>query len=147
PTHSRVIDTEAGTGLSTPALLPNRYGQIEYAYAGDLKGNLWKFDLSSNTPSEWDISYGKPLFQAKDKNGRPQPITGGITLGVNDLRDSAIMVYFGTGKYFEPGDNAVYNAAVDPQHSFYALVDVDGGITYTGRDQKLHKKTISGAGN
>lgn len=147
PTHSRVIDTGAGTGLSTPALLPNRYGQIEYAYAGDLKGNLWKFDLSSNTPSEWDISYGKPLFQAKDKNGRPQPITGGITLGVNDLRDSAIMVYFGTGKYFEPGDNAVYNAAVDPQHSFYALVDVDGGITYTGRDQKLHKKTISGAGN
>lgn len=138
---SRVINTGAGTGLSTPALLPNAYGQIEYAYAGDLDGNLWKFDLSSNDPSGWSVSHGKkPLFQAKDSNGRSQPITGGITLGVNELRDSAIMVYFGTGKYFEPGDNAVYNAAVDPQHSFYALVDIEGGIA---NRSKLHQKTIS----
>ena len=51
------IDTSSGSsgspnGLSTPSLVDtNGDGKVEYAYAGDIDGNLWKFDLINNTSS------------------------------------------------------------------------------------------------
>jgi type IV pilus assembly protein PilY1 len=33
----------------------------DYVYAGDLYGNLWRFDLTSNNPSSWGV-LGSPLF-------------------------------------------------------------------------------------
>lgn len=51
------IDTGSGSaaspnGLSTPTLVDtNKDGKVEYAYAGDIDGNLWKFDLVGNTSS------------------------------------------------------------------------------------------------
>jgi hypothetical protein len=59
----REISTGVGTvaspnGLSTPTLVTNSSGVIDYVYAGDLNGNLWKFDLTSDTPSSWGIKGG-----------------------------------------------------------------------------------------
>ena len=133
--NSKVIDTGGGTGLSAVALLPNRAGQVEYAYAGDLAGNVWKFDLSSDSPGEWD---SEKIFTAQYTSGGQtynQPITGAPTLGLNPLKDNAVMVYFGTGKYFEAGDN---NAVALPRQSFYALADTGGVIPKAN----LHQKTI-----
>ena len=49
-------------------------------FAGDLNGNIWKFDLSGASTSSWKVDYGNtPLFIAKDKSGKAQPITGGLT--------------------------------------------------------------------
>src|SRR6218665_2708736 len=31
-------------------------GTADVAYAGDLKGNLWKFDLQSDRPNEWQVA-------------------------------------------------------------------------------------------
>jgi PilC-like protein with beta-propeller domain len=51
------ISTNSGTaaspnGLSTPALYDSDSDGIpEFAYAGDIDGNLWKFDLSNSTAS------------------------------------------------------------------------------------------------
>ncbi len=135
-----IIDTAGGTGLSAVALLPNSAGQIEYAYGGDLAGNVWKFDLSSANSAAWGLAY--KLFTARDANGNTQPISGAPTLGLNPLKNNAVMVYLGTGKYFEAGDN---NTPAAPRHSFYALADTGSTIEYNQatRNTILHQKAIS----
>lgn len=137
PSRTKIIDTGAGTGLSGPSLLPNAFSQTEYAYAGDLQGNVWKFDLSSTDPNDWKVAYDAPLFVAKDGSGLPQPITGSMTLGLNALRNYEVMVYFGTGKYFEVGDN---EASAYPRHSFYAIADGGEPLVYSSRNDILHRK-------
>lgn len=134
------IDTNGGSGLSGVALLGNRYGQVQYAYAGDLTGNLWKFDLTSTNRDDWAVSLGgDPIFQARDDDGNVQPIYAPPTLGRNAEKNNAVMVYFGTGKYFETADN---NTPAAPRHSFYAIADI--GTAHTGsRDSFMQEKIIS----
>lgn len=123
--YTRVLNTGAGIGLSAPELLPNAIGQIEVAYAGDLSGNLWRFDLSSTSGgSAWKKDY--LIFKAVDSGGNAQPISAAPTLGLNPKMNNKIMVYFGTGKYFDIGDNAT---PVSPQYSFYAVADTGSLIT------------------
>lgn len=92
-----------GNGLSSPVPVDvDGDRRVDYVYAGDLLGNLWKFDLtcaSSNLDkaacaSEWKVAYGgsddhgvgiggRPLFTACDDSTNPtscslehrQPIT------------------------------------------------------------------------
>lgn len=135
--NTHVINTNAGTGLATPALRPNLQGQIEEAYAGDLSGNVWKFDLKNFT-----VAYGQPLFQARDANNNVQPITGGVTIGLNEkIKPASVMVYFGTGRYIYDGDNF---AEATPVHSFYAIADLDPSTTPVTR-ANMHQKTMSGS--
>jgi len=132
---TEVLDTGTGTGLSAPALLPNVIGQVEAAYAGDLNGNLWRFDLSGESAGEWKMKY--LLFTAKDAANNPQSITAAPTLGLNALKDNKVMVYFGTGKYFDVGDNS---ASVEPRHSFYAVADIGSKVDLDR--SKLFKKEL-----
>src|SRR5690606_38439596 len=140
PATPIVSDAAGGTGLSAVALLPNSAGQVEYAYGGDLAGNVWKFDLSSTDSAEWGLAY--KLFTAQDANGNTQPISGAPTLGLNPSKNNAVMVYLGTGKYFDAGDN---NTPATPRHSFYALADTGSTIEYTQatRNTVLHRKAFS----
>ena len=111
-------------GLSTPSPLVDKYQTVKSIYAGDLQGNLWKFDVSSDKPAEWNVPFkekGKPapLFTAKDANGKVQPITSQPEFGIHP--EGGYMVYFGTGKYFETSDNKV---SKNPQiQSFYGIWD------------------------
>ena len=147
--NARVIDAEAGTGLSGVSLLPDSTGVVQAAYAGDLEGNMWKFDLSDSNPNQWEVAFQQggdpaPLFQAVDVNDQPQPITSAPTLGMNAQKDNAVMVYFGTGKYFEDSDNGVDPASA--QNSFYAVADT--GVALTGdRDDILHEKELDQNGD
>lgn len=131
---TRVLDVGSGTGLSAPALLPNAIGQVEVVYAGDLSGNLWRFDLSGSSADDWETDY--LLFAAKDGAGNSQPISAAPTLGLNALKDYKVMVYFGTGKYFDAGDNS---ASASPVHSFYAIADIGKTVP---RDS-LFEKTMT----
>lgn len=117
----RKIDTGAGSvgvpnGLATPALLTDNSRIIEYAYTGDLLGNLWKFDLTDVSPLNWKVAYNDgatpphpaPLFKARYVSGSPsvevaQPITAPIEIGLHP--NGGYLILFGTGKYFENGDN------------------------------------------
>ena len=103
------IDTGVGSlaapnGLATPN--PVDYDGndlVDYIYAGDLRGNLWKFDVSNADPSEWKIALnGNALFTAKDAGGNPQPITSSPT--VTPHPNGGFMISFGTGKYLEISD-------------------------------------------
>jgi len=145
-TETRVIEvSDAGAnGLAGPALLTNSDGEVDTAYAGDLLGNMWKFDLSANNASNWDV-FGNggnkdPLFTAVDPNGNVQPITATPTLGFNNQMTDAIMVYFGTGSYLTSSDNTAGTVI----NSFYALADQGAPI---GGRTELMAKSISSEGS
>lgn len=135
-TYSKVIDTGAGTGLSTPALLPNAIGQVIAGYAGDIDGNLWRFDLFGASANDWKKDY--LLFAATDSSGVKQPITASPTLGLNASKNNTVMVYFGTGKYYDTGDNL---ASASPQHSFYAIADIGSVVNRASLDAKTISTT------
>lgn len=115
------IDTDSGpdNGLSTPIAVDVDDDRItDYIYAGDLKGNLWKFDVTATNANSWDVAYKsgstpKPLFVAcasantSCPSGDLQPITAKPQVGKVDTETQGgkgVMVYFGTGKYFETTD-------------------------------------------
>ena len=127
-----VADTASGNGLSTPIAVDIDNDRIvDYIYAGDLKGNLWKFDVSDSSDTNWAVAYsGSPLYVAADKTTPTavrQPITVKPQVGRASASGQAgegVMVYFGTGKYFEVGDNILPTSPSTPQvQSFYGIWD------------------------
>ena len=136
------IDTGVGTttdknGLSSPiAVDTNNDLSVDTIYAGDLYGNLWKFDVSGSAGS-WPIP-SSPFFVAcsslgtacTDPNRQPitgKPNVGSVGVAGSDQNGIGLMVYFGTGKYFESGDNIV---GTSPQEqTFYGLWDKGAAIT------------------
>lgn len=93
---------------------------IDYIYAGDLKGNLWKFDVNSTDEDNWKVSYGQPLFKAVSATGAAQPITTRPNVGFHPKKKNWFMVYFGTGKYLEYGDNLQTGQETQ---TFYGIID------------------------
>ncbi|MCY1524359.1 Type IV pilus biogenesis factor PilY1 [compost metagenome] len=102
----------------------NSDGIIDYAYAGDLQGNLWRFDLidtAATNPfasttvaaSTFKTSFGgNPLYVAKDvakdadgSNGLSQPITAPPSL-VRHPSTTGYLVIFGTGRYLGTSDKS-----------------------------------------
>jgi type IV pilus assembly protein PilY1 len=67
------------------------------AYAGDLRGNLWKFSGLSGTPG------ASKIFEARDPNGAEQPITAAPMVG-KDPDTGITWVFFGTGRYLDEAD-------------------------------------------
>jgi len=107
---TNVADAKRPNGLGNVTPIDfNQDGTTDYVYAGDLFGNVWKFDLSSGDSSQWDVAYGgNPLFTARAVQSdatTAQPITSRITVAKHPLNYGGFMVYFGTGKYLEEGDN------------------------------------------
>ncbi|NOX76097.1 MAG: hypothetical protein GXP17_05680 [Gammaproteobacteria bacterium] len=45
----------------------NNDGTVDYVYAGDLQGNLYRFDLTSDTPGNWVTNTPEILFTARYK--------------------------------------------------------------------------------
>jgi len=144
------IDTGVGSalspnGLSAPVPVDIDGDKItDSIYAGDLQGNLWKFDVSAGTSGSWKVAYKAgsppqpaPLFTALDAGGTAQAITVRPAVGLHPK--GGIMVYFGTGKFFEVGDNIV--PVNPPVNTFYGIRDE--GVKVSGRGV-LQPQTIDG---
>ncbi len=124
------LDTQVGSpttpnGLATPAPIDfNGDEAIDYIYAGDREGNLWKFDVTDPNPANWAIAYGgatpQPLFTALDPAGTPQPITTRPDVALHPGGLLGFVVYFTTGKYIETADN---NNIGEPTQSVYGIWD------------------------
>ncbi|HFC3364874.1 TPA: PilC family type IV pilus tip adhesin, partial [Neisseria gonorrhoeae] len=86
-TPIRKIDVPGGKGgLSSPTLVDKDLdGIVDIAYAGDRGGNMYRFDLSSDKPSEWTV---RTIFQGT------KPITSAPA--VSRLKDKRVVI-FGTG--------------------------------------------------
>lgn len=135
------IDTGVGNantpnGLSNPiGWDDNDDGRVDYVYAGDLLGNMWKFDLTSTNPVTWTAAISrKVLYNARDSGLKAQPITGTPTVAV-DPATGKRWVLFGTGKYLSIGDSG----NIDMQ-TWYGVMD--DGTTLTGRGN-LQQRTIA----
>lgn len=113
-------------GLSSPAVVDvDGDNKVDYIYAGDLRGNLWKADVDSASTSTWKTAYGTtgspdPLFVAVDASNVSQPITSRPTVGQHPDSLTGYMVYFGTGRYLVSGDQT---PASSPVHTFYGVWD------------------------
>lgn len=127
-------------GLSTPVLLDTNNDKIiDAAYAGDLQGNIWKFDLSGTDPNSWATAYsGNALFSAKNSSGNAQPITAQPK--VSGHPDGGYMVFFGTGRYLanSPGGGDLADTSVQ---TFYGIRDNSAAISTTDRSE-LQAQTI-----
>lgn len=88
--------TDEPNGLSTPALIFNNERELIAAYAGDMQGRLWKFDLSDTDKTKWKVAYGgSPLFIAKDSNAQVQPILQKPAIAYHPK--GGYLILFGTG--------------------------------------------------
>jgi type IV pilus assembly protein PilY1 len=112
----KIIETNAdpANGLASPFVTdwPEMNLRAQRIYAGDLLGNLWAFDVPGAS-NDWR---SRKLFEARDANGAPQPITSrphGAKIG-----EEQVMIVFGTGSYFRSPD------ATDTQiQSLYGIID------------------------
>jgi len=139
------LDTGADSdnGLASPGVRLDADGEAIAIYAGDLNGNLWKFDVSSASSGSWVVANsGSPFFEAKDSSGKAQPITAPITMKVNevtaDTNNGKLFVYFGTGSDFRVDDPN----NTDTQ-TWYGLIDE--GTAITNRTD-LKERTITATG-
>jgi type IV pilus assembly protein PilY1 len=92
---------------------------VDYVYAGDLLGNIWRFDLTSTNPSAWAVG-STPLFTVSPA----QPITTKLLLAIvpQPTGPSRMMVDFGTGQKFPVTLTAAASYAAGSQ-SLYGIWD------------------------
>ena len=108
-------------GLSTPRPVDlNGDGTVDVIYAGDLKGNMWKFDVSNKVPTgNWGVALGgNPLYIAKDSTDTRQPITSAPNVRTNKSV-GGMMVAFGTGRNVTDGDRSDRTSV----QTVYAVLD------------------------
>lgn len=122
-------------GLSSPRVVDiDGDGKADVVYAGDLKGNLWKFDLTSKNPADWGVAKfdgsAKPLFVATYVNDTAQPISIAPIVRANDRGAGGMMVAFGTGVNLTDADRnstAVQSAYSVHDNTIYRKLS-GGGI-------------------
>ncbi|HID49610.1 MAG TPA: hypothetical protein EYP40_08390, partial [Chromatiales bacterium] len=115
--------------------------KADILYAGDLFGNLWKFDVSSSNPSQWKVlntnANPKPLFTATDANGKAQPITVAPAVQYHSKKHG-FLVYVATGKYVEDSDPTDLSI-----QTVYAVWDrEESNITTIGRAHLLEQQIL-----
>ncbi|MBB6580074.1 type IV pilus assembly protein PilY1 [Comamonas odontotermitis] len=140
PTTGALLDTistgTAAPGLAQASAFINAYtdGTADAVYAGDLNGQLWRFDLTAAGSS----TYPAPqlLFQTASPSGGPQPITVAPIPEVHP-RTLERVVLFGTGKLLDGTD-----IAMSQVQSFYAVTDGDGKKFNTALTSTLHRSDL-----
>jgi Tfp pilus tip-associated adhesin PilY1 len=136
------IDTGSGSvatpnGLSGPiAVDTTGDGIADVVYAGDLNGNLWKFDLTSSSAGAWNVAFGGvPLFSTPG-----QPIT--VRPDVTKFIQGGYLVTFGTGRYIDTSDTTTADV-----EAFYGIRDngsAVGGLSSLVQ-QSIVSSTATGA--
>ena len=119
------LSTGAGTpgepnGLAPPTAVDlDNDDVVDVVYAGDLRGNLWKFDVSGDLPSRWGV-IGGAMFGVLDTEDAPAAVTTPVAVGRHPT-GSGVLVYVAGGKYLEPSDQRPGTGA----QRVYALWDED----------------------
>lgn len=110
--------TPSGLGRITAwANYPNYNNFAKRVYGGDLLGNLWRFDVNGDIPTEVDppVYDAQRLATLKDANGAVQPITSRPEIG--KVKDYPV-VFVATGQLLGGGD-----LSTTQRQSIYAIKD------------------------
>lgn len=141
----KITTNASGEGAGNPSGLARitgftlNYGDytVEQVYGGDLFGNMWRFDVSNSSGAAWPSN--ATLFAT---TAAGQPITAAPQIEVDSTRVNR-WVFFGTGKYLDPSDNATLTT-----QTMYAIKDgTKGTPTSTGLPfGKANLVAITGVG-
>lgn len=163
-THATGSGMAQDNGLASPSLIDlNGDGTVDVAYAGDNLGNLWKFDLTSDSASQWAVQFGTniPLFTARGPKtlgaarSEIQPITAPpitrpndrmMTIGsgtsAKDVAVGGMMVAFGTGRNLTANDRRT-----DITQNVQTLYSVLDNTRYRKRQNSNLLEVHPGAGD
>lgn len=134
-TVARTFKLAAAAGVTTPNglsgvdLIKNARGEVIGAYAGDLHGQLWRFEFDSSNTSNWKVGFdNKPLFTARDANGGVQHISAAPShFNLASKSGSGNLVLFGTGRLTEKADTSDSST-----QTFYGVLDETVGTSSAG---------------
>ena len=139
------VDTTAASGMSAPALVVGSDGAVRYAYAGDMQGNMWRFNFTGQNDA--GVPVAKPLssalqpqriFAAVDGASKAQPITAAPTVVYGP--EGGFVVLFGTGRFIDDKDIVTHDA-----QSFYGIYDSLSATATPPTRSLLEKRTLSHA--
>ena len=117
-------------GLSTPTLVDTDFdGIVDIAYAGDRYGNMFRFDLSGETPSEWSAQM---IFQGSGN----QPITSAPA--VSRRGKDKYVVIFGTGSEIYQNELEGTNGQINAVYGIYDDVSTDAVLA---KSSELEQQT------
>lgn len=146
-----VLDTGVGTtsnlnGMSTPVAVDvDGNKTTDRIYAGDLYGNMWAFDVSNASTTQWKSAYGGstpvPLFTAasnKPITAQPVVITNSAVT-TTPTNTPNLLVLFGSGQFITTLDLTTTNT-----QSLFGIWDSGvGNLT----ESQLVQQTFSTSGN
>ena len=144
--------TYKSEGLSSPwGVDVAQDGILDYVYAGDVNGNLWRFDLTADTAADFKVSTNSsnvrvPLFKAP----AGQPITmRPATLGVKNVGN---MVLFGTGQLLTDADRTTtttqaFYGILDKMQSNIETISIANNASDLVQQSVLEEYTVSGGSN
>lgn len=112
----------AGNGLSSPQIVVNAQNQIQAIYAGDLRGNLWEFDLSGSSSKLFAAGSGHPITAA--------PL-------VVEHPEGGHLVLVGTGKLSESSDKLDKT-----EQGFYAIWDKESSNSTVSASNLLQQSFV-----
>ncbi|MBE7565940.1 PilC/PilY family type IV pilus protein [Acidithiobacillus sp. HP-11] len=102
---------------------------VDYLYAGDTDGNVWRFNVTGSSSASWGVStFGKNVPTPLFTTATGQPITTRILVDTNIAPNGSpqVMLQFGTGNTIPLTNTSPATYATTPQ----AIYDIwDGGMS------------------
>ncbi len=117
---------------------------VDYVYAGDLQGNIWRFDLTDANTSEWEKS--DSLFKLFSTPSG-QPITSKLSVSYAKKKKATdatprVMVSFGTGRKIN-GYLVNSDSYTTGTQSMYGVWDPNFALWNSKSPQKFVQYTVS----
>jgi type IV pilus assembly protein PilY1 len=124
PTNRIIISPIDSPITGTPAAFPASLGAIaDRVYVGDSDGVLWRADLSSTNPDDWEMR----MFLDSYRNQAPdagQPIMTQPVVSVDDQGEVVVV--------FSTGDQEVFSAPAEMKNYIWSLTETvdpnDGSV-------------------
>ena len=128
-------ETGADNGLFAPrGWDDDANGTVDYVYAGDRLGNVWKFDFRGATPVV--ANGGNPIY----RTAAGQPITTGVAIAQEPVTNRR-WVFFGTGSFMLAGDPADTTV-----QAMYGIIDSNATVVRADLQERdiLVATTVNG---
>jgi type IV pilus assembly protein PilY1 len=114
---------------------------VDFVYAGDMKGNLWRFDLTSTSTLVWKTTAPTLVFKEPNHNPISTQVTVstwrsiGTVLGQTTRAPERIILNFGTGQQFPQQTDSPATYATGAQY-LYGIWDGNFAAWNSGNNGK-----------